>query len=308
MTPTVGGSTIVPAAADEEHSPIDRDAHTRSPVDISRHPTVYEQNGQEQHHHHQQAYSRPPSAQPRHSANVSRMGTYRVDSPSSELNYPSWLPRRPLAPQPPGSVDNGYSGKRASTGSGYYGGNGGGGRLADLFNFSRGHSRNVTQSSNRVSTAMSGFITNPSEYGGPPGKRTTGDSTGTKGERRKETGESGTTSYGQAYSPDDIRRGSSGDYDPRYGVRGPASRSVRIAPGSIDHGRGQEPTDQTRRASSSAGQGYGHAYGHAHGHPRGYTHVRGYSRGAVNPYAAAMVSQSPLTLEPPNPGTCFGLT
>lgn len=313
LTPTVGGSTIVhsTAAADEEQSPIDREAVSRSPVDISRHPTVYEQNGQEQQQHHhqqqqqqQQAYSRPPSAQPRHSANVSRMGTYRVDSPSSDINYPSWLPRRPLAPQPPGSVDNGYSGKRASSGSGYYGGNGGGGRLADLFNFSRGHSRNVTQSSNRVSTAMSGFITNPSEYGAPPGKRTTGDSGG-RGEYRKETGDSGATSYGQQYSPEDRRRGSSGDYDPRYGVRRPGSRSVRIAPGSIDHGRGQEPTDQTRRPSSNMGHGYGHAYGHTSGHPHGYTHVRGFSRGAVNPYAAAMVSQSPLTLDPPNPGTCF---
>lgn len=313
MTPTVGGSTIVhstTAAADEEHSPIDRDAHTRSPVDVSRHPTVYEQNGQDQHQQQQGAYSRPPSAQPRHSANVSRMGTYRVDSPSSELNYPSWLPRRPLAPQPPGSVDNGYSGKRASSGSGYYGGGngGGGGRLADLFNFSRGHSRQVTQSSNRVSTAMSGFITNPSDYGGPPGKRNTGDSggggngNGGRGEHRKDTGESAGTSYGQSYSPEEYRRGSSGDYDPRYGVRRPGSRSVRIAPGSIDHGRGQDPIEQGRRASSSVAQGYGHAYGHGSGHPHGYTHVRGFSRGAVNPYAAAMVSQSPLTLDQPNPG------
>ena len=306
MTPTVGGSTIVHSttvAADEEQSPIDRDTHTRSPVDVSRYPTVYEQNGQEQRsaQQQQQAYSRPPSAQPRYS-NPSRMGTYRVDSPSSELNYPSWLPRRPLAPQPPGSTDGGHSGNRASSAGGYYGGNGVGGRLAEFFNFSRGHSRNVTQSSNRVSTAMSGFITNPSDYGGPPGPRTTADSGGRQ--HRKETDGSGTTSYGQAYSPDQYhRRGSTGDYD---AGRRPPSRSVRIAPGSVDHGRGQEPTDQTRRPSSSVGPGYGHAYGHTSGH-HGYSHVPRFSRGAVNPYSAAMLSQSPLALEPPHPGTCFVL-
>jgi hypothetical protein len=298
MTPTVGGSTIVPTtvAADEEQSPIDRDVHTRSPVDVSRYPTVYEQNGQEQQaQQQQQAYSRPSSAQPRHSANASRMGTYRVDSPSSELNYPSWLPRRPLAPQPPGSVDNGYQSNRASSAGGYYGGNGGGRRFTDLLSFSRGHSRNVTQSSNRISTAMSGFITNPSDYGAPPGRRTTGDSGG-RGENRKQTDGSGNTSYGQAYSPErDYRRGSSGDYD--YGARRPGSRSVQIAPGSIDHRRG-EPTDQTRIPSSRAGP----AYGHASGHPHGYTHVPRFSRGAINPYSAAMLSQSPLGLEPPHPG------
>jgi hypothetical protein len=280
----VGGSTIVQsttAAADldEDQSPInldrDREVLTRSPVDPSRHPTVYENNGNDQQHHglrERASYrdpsgypSRPPSAQVRRSANVSRMS--RVDSPTSDIAYPSWLPRRPLAPAPPS--DAGGSHIRSGSAAGY--GYGGGGRLADLFNFSRGHSRNVTQSTNRVSTAMSGFITNPSEYGGPPGRRTTDGSNG-----RKETDGSGGT-MGHPYPYED------------RGHRREASRSVRIAPGSIDHGRGQEPTDQTRRPSSSA-QGYT------------YTHVRGFSRGAVNPYAAAIMSQSPLDLHPTNPG------
>ncbi|KAG8752144.1 hypothetical protein FRC14_007299, partial [Serendipita sp. 396] len=273
VTPTVGGSTIVHSttlAADEDHPPVDRGL-TRSPVDISRYPTVYESNGQEQ-QQQQQQYSRPPSAQPRRSTNVSRLS--RVESPQPDSNYPSWLPRRPLAPPPPGSTDGGYTRGNSPGGYSNYGG---GGRLADLFNFSRGHSRNITQDSNRVSTAMSGFITNPSEYGGPPGKRTTDDSGG----NRKTTGESG-ESGGRSYSRG--KRGSSGDYYDPYTGR---SRSVRIAPGSIDHGRGQEPTDQTRRPSSSAYGG-------------GYTHVRGFSRSATNPYTAAM-SQSPLGMEPPNP-------
>ncbi|PVF99342.1 hypothetical protein CPB86DRAFT_292115 [Serendipita vermifera] len=284
VTPTVGGSTIVHStvAADEEQSPIDREALTRSPVEVSRYPTVYEQNGNEA------GYSRPPSAQVRRSLNVSRMGTSRVESPTSDSNYPSWLPRRPLAPPPPGSTDGGYAGNRSSSAGGYYGT---GSRLADLFSFSRGHSRNVTQDSNRVSTAMSGFITNPSDYGGPPGRRMTDGSGG----KRKETDTSAATSYGQ----EQARRGSSGDYDPRgYGRRVATPRSVRIAPGSIDHGRGQEPTDQTRRPSSSAAQGYG--YGHSY--PHGYSHVRAYSKGAINPYAAAMMSQSPVQIEPSGPG------
>jgi hypothetical protein len=286
VTPTVGGSTIVHStgAGDEEQSPIDREALTRSPVEVSRYPTVYEQNGNEG------GYSRPPSAQVRRSLNVSRVGTSRVESPT-DSNYPSWLPRRPLAPPPPGSTDGGYTGdRRASSAVGYYGT---GSRLADLFSFSRGHSRNVTQDSNRVSTAMSGFITNPSDYGGPQGRRMTDGSGG----KRKETDTSAATSYGY----EQARRGSSGDYDPRIHGRRATPRSVRIAPGSVDHGRGQEPTDQTRRPSSSAAaQGYGHSY------PHGYSHVRGYSKGAINPYAAAMMSQSPVQIEPSGPGEEIG--
>ncbi|CAG7850539.1 SubName: Full=Uncharacterized protein {ECO:0000313/EMBL:CCA67558.1} [Serendipita indica DSM 11827] len=295
VAPTVGGSTIVQtttAAADEEHSPIDRDALTRSPVDMSRYPTVYEQNGQEQGQHPQ--HSRPPSAQPRRSTNVSRIGTSRVESPISDSNYPSWLPRRPLAPAPPGSTGDTHSAyMRTGSPGGYYNNGGGGSRLADLFNFSRGHSRNVTQSSNRVSTAMSGFITNPSEYGGPSGRRATDDSG-----NRKPTGESGDS--GGAYSQ--ARRGSSGDYyDPQTGRRRATPRSVRYAPGSVDHVRGQEPTEQTRRASSSASQAYGgYGYGYAPGHRGEYTHVRAFSRSATNPYAAR--TQSPLGIEPPNTG------
>lgn len=292
----VGGSTIVQsttAAADldEDQSPInldrDREVLTRSPVDVSRYPTVYENNGNDQQHHglrerasyrDQPGYpSRPPSAQVGRSANVSRIGTSRVDSPTSDIAYPSWLPRRPLAPAPPSDAGGTRSG--SATGYGY----GGGGRLADLFNFSRGHSRNVTQSTNRVSTAMSGFITNPSDYGGPPGRRTTDGSNG-----RKETGETSGT-MGHPY-PYEGRIGSSGDNDPRvYGHRREPSRSVRIAPGSVDHGRRQEATDHTRRPSSSA-QGYT------------YTHVRRFSKGAANPYTTAMMSQSPLDLHPTNPG------
>lgn len=282
----VGGSTIVQsttaaaAELEEDQSPIDRDVLTRSPVDVSRHPTVYENSGEGISHalrerdSYQQGFpSRPPSAQPRRSANVSRIGTSRVDSPSSDINYPSWLPRRPLAPPPPASTDNSY--RRSSSATGY---NYGAGRLADLFSFSRGHSRHPTQDTNRVSTAMSGFITNPSDYGAPPGRRTTDGSNG-----RKETGDSGGASgmsYPYSY---DVRRGSSGNYDPRVGIRLGTPRSIRIASESIDHGRGQEPTEQTRIPSSSA---QGHAY----------SHVRRFSRGATSPYAVAMASQSPVAL------------
>lgn len=295
----VGGSTIVQSTAaaadlDEDQSPIsldrDREILSRSPVDMSRHPTVYENNGHDQQQHglrerdsyrDQPGYpSRPPSAQPRRSANVSRIGTSRVDSPTSDSNYPSWLPRRPLAPAPPSDAGGTGHGRSGSAAGYSYGA---GGRLAELFSFSRGHSRNVTQDTNRVSTAMSGFITNPSDYGAPPGRRTTDGSNG-----RKETGGSGGT-MGHPY-PYEGRRGSSGENDPRvyYGHRREGSRSVRIVPGSVDHGRGQEPTDQTRRPSSSA-QGYT------------YTHVRGFSRSATNPYAATY-SQSPLDLQAPHTG------
>lgn len=231
----VTGSTIVhsPTAATELDD--DRD-HDPFPIDVTNRQSTYEQ---------QQSLSRPPSAQPRRSANVSRMGTSRVDSPVSDANYPSWLPRRPLAPAP-ASTDNGH----------------GGGRLADLFSFSRGHSRNVTSSTNRMSYDVSGHVSPTSE--------------------RKPTDGSGGGGSITAY--------------PGANKRGRATpRSVRIAPGSGSYGvhehRQQETTEQTRRPSSS------YSYGHHH---HGYTHVRGFSRSTANPYAAGMLSQSPLVLEPPD--------
>jgi hypothetical protein len=233
----ITGSTIVhspTAATAATELDEDRD-HDSFPADMNnRYSTALEQS-----------VSRPPSAQPRRSTNVSRMGTSRMESPISDVNYPSWLPRRPLAPGPGSTTDNGH----------------GGGRLADLFSFSRGHSRNVTSSTNRMSYDVSGHVSPSSE-------------------RKPTDGSVGPSAY-----PGANRRGRA------------TPRSVRIATGSGSYGihehRQQETTEQTRRPSSS------YSYGHHHGYGHGYGHTRGLSRTTGNPYAG-MLSQSPLGLEPPD--------